>query len=369
MATKKDNRITHKTKTAQTKNNKKATKKQAKVQSRRSTGKASYQEQVSVPRNALSYEEIVIKNIVSNSNAARVPEEAVLMSSAISSMSGGMKELHYRSGISIGRALYKMSNEKKNYTFPEESVADLVAFFESAGHRNVSYRSYPGDIEIKIHEKKGPEMGTNLHSFEAGIISGFLSAAEQKYVNVSEESCVNASGSFCKFSAGPSQIKPYQLFASHTSPDAAALDRFADHIAQKARTRHDNNINGMANEYYLLSSSLLLDRSYLESIKSIAAYMGKSVGEKILTQHNGRVPPSEITNAIRLLNLGNPIILDTKPFHMELSFDKVTSRKEFIDVSLAFVNGLLSNRFGKSAVATEHSNKEDYIVDIRESKT
>ncbi len=346
----KNKRKTHRAKTA----HKKATKKH----SRRVNSSPFHQQPAYYPEKPTqTYEEVVIKNIVNNSNKSNnVPDEAYLLSSAMSSMSTGMKELHYKSGISIGRALYKMNSESKSYTFPEESVADLVSFFESAGYKNITCRAYPESVEIKIHEKRGPSVGTSLHSFEAGIISGFLSAANQRYVGVVESECTNSDGQYCKFTTN---------YTNSEQNNKVELDKIASHITENISSKHGNA--GLANAYYLLSSSILLDKSYLDSMKSIASYMGKSVSEKLSVQRKGKMSFHDITNTIRMLHLGNPIIVDTKPFRMKLIFDKVTARREFVDLSLAFVNGLLSEKLG-DAVAVEKNANGLYVIDIRQKK-
>lgn len=355
MATRRKSLKSRKAKAAQRTFHKKA-KKKSKL--RRVSAKRSYKVAAYTRPDIPSYEEVVLKNIMSNDKDRNVPDEAILLSSAISSLSGSMKELHYRSGISIGKELFKIQSAKKRYVFPEESVADLVAFFESAGYRHVTYMSYPGSIEIKIHDKKGPSMGTSLHSFEAGIISGFLSAANQRYINVSESSCVNNDEAYCRFAIDSTAEQ-------RGRGSRETIERLVNHITQSV----GGNVKpsqGVANEYYLLASSLLLDKSYIDSVKSIASYMGRSVGDRFSSGRNGSISLSQITGTIRMLNLGNPLILDTKPFHMQLTFDGGASRRGFVDLSLAFVSGLLSSRLKSSAVATEMNRDGSYVVDIKE---
>lgn len=370
MATKRHVKKTQKAKARPPKFTTKAKKHSRKQKIGLIKGKVSYRKAVPDERpETPSYEEIVLRNIVSNSKKNNVPDEAFLMSSTLSSLSGGMKELHYRSGFSIGKALFNINNGKNNYMFPEESVADLVGFFESVGHKYIMYSAYPGSIELKMHDKKVPGMGTNIHSFEAGIISGYLSTAEKRYVNVVEESCVNDAGQYCKFSTN---YKGEDL--AFNGGNEHTVEKLVDHMAEKVKSSHGrlNLKSGISNEYYLLSSSLLLDKEYLESIKSIAAYMGKSLGAKLFAS-NGKAPSSrhtasEIEKTIRMLNLGTPKVMGTKPLHISVSFDRITSKREFVDVSLSFINGLLSDRMSNEAVATERRNKDSYVVEIRERK-
>ncbi len=344
MATRKKVRKTHATKTANKKKLKKhirAVKIQQKKQISRGNDKESYRN-MPIPQESspMTYEEIVVKNIVANSKGSNVPDEAILTTSTLSSLSAGMKELSYRHGISVGRALYKVKSETKSYMFAYESVSDLVEFFQAAGHRHVTYQAFPDSIMIKIHDMHGAQVGTPIHAFEAGIISGFLSSAERRYVNVNESTCVNDAGSYCKFSIHYGQGEP-----SYQGGSTDSLNKLADHIAESATGSKKGDPRCIKSSYYMLESTLLYDKTYIESIKSIAGYMGKSVGDKLSL--NGRAKASTIQRAIRLLNFGSPTILASKPLHMRLYFDRANSRRGLVDVSLAFINGLLSNNLHK----------------------
>lgn len=305
----------------------------------------------------MSYEEVVIRNIVNNSKGNNVADEAYALTSTLSSLSASLKELQYRKGVAIGKLLYKVKSSTKNYMFPEESVADLVGFFQSAGHKHVTYAAYPENIHIKMHDKRGPNVGASLHTFEAGIISGFLSSALKHYVDIKERSCINDDGPYCMFTVGRGEER------LHRGASPAALDQLANHIAYSVRfTKSRRAI--MKNGYYMLESALLFDDAYTESIKSLASYVGRNVGEKL--SHGGKPKLSEIKYAIRLLNFGRPEIVEASPLHMRLSFDGASSKKEFVDISVAFINGFLSNKIDNRTTAEAHTEKGSYIVDIKE---
>jgi predicted hydrocarbon binding protein len=303
-----------------------------------------------------SYEEAIIKNIVNNSGSRNVPDEAVLFSSTLSNLSGNMKELHYKSGMQIGRALFRLNSQNKSYMFPEESIGDLVSFFEKAGHRQITYNSMPGHIELNMHEK-GPTIGTNLHDFEAGIISGYLGAAEHRLVHVSEVECINNNGTKCRF------VKTGHTETEKNDP-TVAMGNFIDYIGRSASARHQKNT--VSDSYYSLASSSLLDGSYLDSLRQIADYMGRNIGSRI-SNANRRTSSARVANVIRLLHVGEPTVISAKPFKMRVQFDSLSSRKGYVELSMAFINGLLSKQIGDGAfAAVEHTNKGAYVVDIRE---
>ncbi len=323
------------------------------------TGKASAMDFVN--KEPVGYEEAVLRSIMGNSKGEGVPDEAFMLSTVLSNMSEGMKQVNYRHGISLGRALYKVKSPGRGYMLPEESVVDLVEFFQNAGHKAVSFTALPGnDIEIRVYDKHGPRVGAPLHAFEAGIISGFLSSVNHRYVNITEKSCVNGSGAYCRFSENRGEPEHH--------PDGPDLiGRIVEHVAESshAKRAHERCIK---NEYYLLETLSLFDPAYIEHVKDIATYVGKSVGDK-LDSMGGRAKVSALQNAIRLLNFGTPAILATKPMHIRLHFNRMNSRREFIEMSLAFINGLLSNSMQNGAVAVEHSANGSYVIDIKERKS
>jgi len=309
----------------------------------------------------MSYEEAVVRNIVNNSKGSNVADEAYVLTSTLSSMGGNIKELQYRKGVAIGKLLYRVKSATRNYMYPEESVADLVGFFQSSGHRHITYTAYPDNIQIKLHDKRGPNVGAHLHTFEAGIISGFLSSATQRYIDIKESSCINDNEPCCRFIFDTNTNDGREL----ASAGADSLDQLANHIAYNVRYTKSRRAM-MKNDYYMLESSMLFDEAYVESVKSIAAYVGRRVGKK-LSQNGKPGKLSEMKYAIKLLNLGRPEIIESKPLHMKLSFDGASSRRQFVDISVAFINGFLSNGPDGGAIAEAHTENGSYVVDIRES--
>src|SRR5271155_1020223 len=95
------------------------------------------------PQASTSYEEALIKGILSNKSIGKTTEYSILFNSVLSTLTPGLKNLHYKSGVSAGRTLYEICKTKKHYIWYEESIADLVAFFEKAGFTGTTYNVYP----------------------------------------------------------------------------------------------------------------------------------------------------------------------------------------------------------------------------------
>lgn len=301
-----------------------------------------------------------MKNIVSNSNGRKnVPDEAMLFGATLSSLSKSMREFRYRSGMNVGKALYRQSQEGGNAP-PEESVRNLAGFFEAAGYSNVTYRAYPDDIEIRIHERNNADVGANIHSFEAGIMSGYLSALQRRYTEVHESTCSNNGGDSCTFT----------IKGANGASKIPSIKKFAASVSERAKSPSANkHCAHVSDAYCLLSSSQLLDKSYMEPMKEIASYTGKEIGGRLFEGKRAqRSFFSYIENTIRLLNLGEPEVKSTDPLQMQVRFGRLDSKKENVDLALAFIEGLISGRFGDEFTASESTSNGRYMLDIREAK-
>lgn len=311
-----------------------------------------------------SFHEIIIKNIVSNSNRGKnVPDESLLFGAALSSLSNGMREMRYKQGMNVGKTLYKQSASSKNYMSTEESVQGLVTFFEAAGYHDITYRAYPDDFEIKVHDGNSTDVGANIHSFEAGIISGYLSAALGKYTEVSESTCSNNNSGCCTFTAKKAQ-------RSNGYRSIPSIEKFAASVSEKAKNPSWNLHSAhVLDSYSLLSSSQLLDSSYMEPLKEIASHAGRKISDRLFEGKRAhRAFFSYIENTIRLLNLGEPEVMSSDPLRMQVKFSSVDSRRENVDLALAFIEGLLSEKFGKEFTASESTSNGRYVLDIMETK-
>jgi predicted hydrocarbon binding protein len=318
---------------------------------------------------ALSYEEAVIKNILQSSpEAQKVPREALLFGSLLSVMTPSTKELYYKSGVQIGRSLYKFDAAQKSYMIPEEAVEDLEAFFEKSGYDNVTYSALAGGkISMEFHGAKGDSaqahLGTRMHVFESGIISGFLTAARGQLINIEESACAGAGDGSCRFVEVPAPAY------SGKSGDSGSMDMLAEIVRQKSGLPYTDTGSGIDKGYHSLLYTPLLGKEYSEYIGQIASYFGGKVGASIMEgrgRKGGERAKRAVEQAIGLLNMGTAKVKSIKPLDMRISFDELESRQGFVDISLSFVNGLLSSGIASGkAAATESLRDGRYTVEIR----
>ena len=224
-------------------------------------------------RQSSSYEEVLLNGIISKTGPNKIPECALAFISALSSLTPAMKGLYYKSGISAGRLLYRICQRERRYVWYEESVADLVRFFENAGFSRVSYSIAPERISIKFHNCDRSYLGANLHTFEAGIASGFLTAGKGQQVQVDEVSCSSNGSDFCQFATG---LQPPQ----QKIRESALLEGLAERVKAEAGSNKDTGQH-FSEEYYALGSSSMAKAEYADAMGEIMYYMGSEIGSAL----------------------------------------------------------------------------------------
>jgi predicted hydrocarbon binding protein len=343
-----------------------ATRKPGDKRSRKKTGNmrvstVPYKQEHS--QEGLSYEETVIKHILQQpAKTHSAPREALVFCSMLSSISPSMSELYYKSGEQVGRVLYKLNAAQSNYLIPEESIEGIIAFFERIGYKNVTYSMQNGKIlSIEFHGDGTPshDLGAKIHVFESGIISGYFTAAKGQLVNFTESSCASSDGGTCRFVE--TQIPEFS-----SCDNSSSLDRLADMVKRKSMI--ESKSGEIDSIYQSLVYLPMLDKAYSEYMKQIVSYIGSSVGSELFTSshgRNGKGAAQSIEQAIKLLNLGIPSVKSVKPLDIKVSFDELSSRQGFVDMSVSFINGLLSSSFAGRAVATENVQNGQYTVSIK----
>jgi predicted hydrocarbon binding protein len=310
-----------------------------------------------------SLNEIVLNNILSPGAKAGTTQDALLFGNMLSSLTSSMRKFSYRQGMQVGRALYGLHDSRKGYELPEESLADLVGFFESIGYRQVTYTTYPDKISISIHNLHGKDVGAKTHSFEAGIMSGFVSAARRTPVYFNESLCSNNGSGFCSFIESDAE----QDDAPGIAGSGDAIERYAGSLSESAVSGQDGAT--MSSDYHALLSMVLSDKDYVGYMAKIAEYVGGNVGSKLFSYYgknsSGKLYESA-AKTIRTLNLGNAVVKSAKPFDMVVRFDGLNSRREFVDLSLAFIGGILSKKQGAMFTTKERNVNGNYVVEIKE---
>lgn len=280
-----------------------------------------------------TYEDALLISMIDGKDHERVSEDALMLCSVVSSMTPALRKLTYNYGIAAGRALYAIMARRGRYSWQGDSIPDLISFLEKAGYRHVYYKILPSSIEVRIVKSSRAEMGSNIHQFEAGLISGFLSAGNGNYVRVREVSCCNNGGEYCSFMTGqgPEEGEQHKV---------AELNRFISYASSAPQERERN----MLVEYQMISSTPLMNREYSDSIRIMLSYAGAAISEAYTSGKVTKAAMERLTTITHMLGLG---IVDykLKPLKVEVMFNDARAKKEFVDISISFLNGMIGGYF------------------------
>jgi predicted hydrocarbon binding protein len=307
----------------------------------------------------LNYEELLLESMINFGHMHTVTPYATLFNSVLSNLSQGLCDQYYKSGVQIGRALYKLCEARKKYSWYEESVSDLVNFFEKAGYKRITYNVFPDKIEITLHHGCGMRLGANVHVFESGIMSGFLTAGRRGLIHMKEVLCTDNGAEFCRF------VSSSNYDRCETDPQVSG--RFFEYLREHLDTggmQHTGR-DGVPEEYYLLSSLAFMNREYAGEIKDIMRHMGNRLSNVV------DVTKSSAEKLVEILGFGELEIGKLRPLSGTVVYHGLRARQEFVNMSIAFIDGLLAERIGKKAVievtATAKANR--YSVRLTERKT
>ena len=150
----------------------------------------------------------------------------------------------------------------------------------------------------------------------------------------------------------------------------ARLGAMVKSIGLVAASPHPRTLaSGFAEEYFALSSSAFLEPEYHEHMKRIVYYLGAEMGAildiKAVNQKSARI----LERLYALLGLCKLSSKAKKQLQIEMRFDRIKAKKGLVDISIAFLNGLLKDAItGKSVIKTKGVKTGDsYVVRITES--
>ncbi|MEM0150104.1 MAG: hypothetical protein QXW10_04365 [Candidatus Micrarchaeaceae archaeon] len=310
-------------------------------------------------RHALSYTDIMLRNIMEK-NDSRAGISSSLLLHGLASMTGSMRTISYREGFSIGKSLYRMLNEKKNYSMFEESIPDLVSFFESAGLGPITYTAFSDRLTLSTYTGKQQYLGANMHGFEAGIMSGFVSAVRHEYSNVYEKECANNNSDRCTFIFSSSERQ--RGAPAHIAEGEELIGKIAEGITSAGSSKE-----GVSSSYLALLSNIVTKPEYIDEMKGIMAYIGGEIGGRL-----GSSSKRKLIGAVNILKNAYgivPEIASFKPVSITINYDGTKWRKEDIDLSLAFLSGLLPQTQNSNPVKAIEINRYDiHKIRIAEEK-
>jgi predicted hydrocarbon binding protein len=286
----------------------------------------------------LSYKELLAKNIGSSANS--VSRFNLMFAQALSNMTPSIRKVTVAEGELLGSMIYSQCARKEVWP---HSAEDLARFLERAGYRQVTYKPLPLRFTLTLLHSPFERLGSNMHSFETGIINGFIDASGGRYSNLFEVECSMNSGGSCTFEHrfGPQDregidgLSIVNLLSE--SIYSAVLDRKREPIA-------------FDSIYSMMLYDSLLSKSYYDEIIRIAHYIGTRVGafSAPLVGRSTARASSFLERTITLLSFGAVSIKKSKTIEADIAFNHINSESNFVALVGAFASGIMKG-WGRNA--------------------
>ncbi|MCL4383118.1 MAG: hypothetical protein M1168_03420 [Candidatus Marsarchaeota archaeon] len=332
--------------------------------------------------NILIEEILINKLIISKQNKSYknkvneyFSENSMLLKNLIINFTGTLSKLNYKNGLFAGKLLYHAYNKIYNYASYNDALWHLIEFLESCGYKNIVFTSFPDKITIKIPNIK-QDLNLNTHVFEAGLISGFITASKNKLLFAKEAKCSNNNSDFCEFICD--EYNNYNDFRTNSQNIDKSIEKFIEsYLRDLNRNKRDakTKINYSANiypeSYYYLSSFPIIFNNKLNNyMKLIFTHIAIKFNQNLLkefktiTKKNQKNLFEQIQQILGLLDI-TVTINSLKPLNISLMFNYLNSKKEFIDLSIIFFNNLANGYINTKNTATQLKNiNGKYILTI-----
>jgi len=176
-------------------------------------------------------------------------------------MTPSMSELGYGFGFSVGRAMTLKTGSNKGFT----SVLDKIGLHDSL--------YYPSEKKVIITSRPNqkyprPQINHNIHIYESGVISGYLSTYTGIQIGTEEKRCIYNGSSECQFVSAPLSSK--QVFQGCGIGDVTYSIAYA---LKEGRYKKLNE------EYYRILAYLpLTDSAISEQILRVMVVAGEKLG-------------------------------------------------------------------------------------------
>ncbi|MEM0154229.1 MAG: hypothetical protein QW814_00120 [Methanothrix sp.] len=274
-----------------------------------------------------SYNHAIIRDLLSQHVANEtnpVSAEAIIFSKIIMHLSMPPNE-QYKSGFRLGKLYYNQAVISRPKWY-EDLIPELTKLFQKLGYMAKYQISGSRNPSIILKSSANANLGLKMHSFEAGIMSGFLSGAKNAYMAMYESECACDGADECIFELGRKE---------GTSTDKNSLIRnFARHLA----TSHTKN--GEHRDFSLLYNAMLLStvkhvRGTMPEMHKLGEYSSKEFGLDKYNLGNSMRMISEIMRSVSASSS-----FESKGHEIKLTFDSLNSDSRYMDSLSQFASGL-----------------------------
>lgn len=274
---------------------------------------------------ARTHEELLIRRLLQN--PPKVSARGLEVQDLIYNSANELRSLAFKAGFNLGAEAYRNS---------DGSMSSLEHVLEHAGFGKVIY--YPFETSSTFSSarvrSRGINIGTSVHIFEAGVISGYLSAHSRQRITAEETACVFNGSRDCKFVAERGE-----------KVDARKPLEFSSMIAalQSALSNAERSPGGSS--YYMLAVKPLLEEPVFSEASKFLYLTGK------MLSRSKQLPGFEqtIKRASNFLRIERNSIRTDREGNVELRmvYGHDTSTNRFVGLTTAFISGIVKGMSGR----------------------
>ena len=292
-------------------------------------------------------EEILASSITEDNST--VAGNALLIPEILYNATPTLRSIAYKSGFSTGSIIYQKSGKNAD---------TLLDVLEKAGLGKVLYYPFEDRVIITTQPRKAQNLGKMIHTYESGMIAGYLSSALGTPVNVEETHCVYNGNSFCQFVARP--------LSGSMEPRAAAkedTDAVIPEIASSIYNSEDGNTKG--SEAYYVLSMLPLASGAAKEVSKIFYIAGREIAEMAVSSG---VPIESILQRIASsIGVSMQVVRKYRkmPSLINVRYSPVSSMEPMVSISSSLLAGFSKGAFGADTKFKRRlSGSNEYIVSM-----
>ncbi len=287
-------------------------------------------------------EGLLVRSIL---NPSRELRDGIVMEDLIYSLTPKLARTAYNFGYSIGMDIFANSRKEQN---------TLVPVLGRLGFRNIVYQPFRDALVIKSGSRNHAvrKVGAKIHSFEAGIIAGYLSAHSGEMINTAEKECVYNGDSVCRFVSSTGRT-----FESSGNP---SLEDVIDSIAVNV---HEIKFSDRSEVAYHMLPLIPMTKQPLRSEIAKIFYL---IGIELSQRYGREEAEALLENMARYFGTSKgPVKIAQKTAEVQLKYSYHNSNSAFVELSTAMFRGFIRGKTSKEPnVYINVDKNKNYIVDI-----
>ncbi len=287
-------------------------------------------------------EGLLVRSIL---NPSRELRDGIVIEDLIYSLTPKLARTAYNFGYSIGMDISANSKKEKN---------TLVPVLGRLGFRNIVYQPFRDALVIKSgsrnHDAK--KVGAKIHSFEAGIIAGYLSAHSGEIINTVEKECIYNGDPVCRFVSNTGRA-----FGSNSNP---SLEDVIDSIAVNF---HEIRFSDRSEVAYHMLPLIPMTKQPLRAEITKIFYL---IGIELSQRYSGNGAKALLENIARYFGTSQgPVKIAPKTAEVQLMYSYHNSNSAFVELSTAMIRGFIKGKTSKEPnVYINVDKNKNYVVDI-----